>query len=240
MYPSAFSADEGTALVTGAAQGICRAIALRLASDGFSVALNDIASKVPQLDILAEEIQANCPGVAASVHTADVSQEGEVQAMIDAVVQKHGSLDVVLLTTVSAEQWDHIMSVNTRGSAYGKQGGADFASYCASKFAVRGLTQSAALEFGKYGITVNAYAPGPIETAMRTPSGTLWGSSLSLPTLSVQVNFSHTCRFPTDIANFVSFIASKESLFITGTSRFKFPRPSIPCHRLYSSRTNRE
>ncbi|KAJ7489114.1 hypothetical protein FB451DRAFT_1552996 [Mycena latifolia] len=88
------------------------------------------------------------------------------------------------LTEVSSEEWDRVMNINARGYKYagmqmikqgrggrivgassvrGKQDGATQGPYCASKFAVRGLTQAAALEFG---ITTNAYAPGVIETPM--------------------------------------------------------------------------
>lgn len=55
-------------------------------------------------------------------------------------------------------------------SNLGKQGAAGFSSYCATKFAVRGMTQSAAIEFAKFGITVNAYAAGAIDTPMRESS----------------------------------------------------------------------
>ncbi|KAJ7607204.1 NAD-binding protein [Roridomyces roridus] len=239
--------SNGVALVTGAAQGIGRAIALRLADDGFDVAVNDISVST-ELQNLVKEIQER--GRVSSIHAADVSQDAQVKEMIEAVVQTHGSLDVMVanagvagppglnIADVTLEEWDRIMNINARGtflsykyaglqmvkqgrggriigasSLAGKQGGVNQWAYTASKFAVRGLTQAAAIEFGSHGITVNAYAPGLIETPM------MFGS---LPTerqdlLKAQTPLK-TFGVPTDIADLVSFIASKESKFITGQS----------------------
>ncbi|KAJ7621467.1 NAD(P)-binding protein [Roridomyces roridus] len=224
--------SKGIALVTGAAQGIGRAIALRLADDGFDVAVNDISVSA-ELQSLVKEIQER--GRASSIHAADVSQDEQVKEMIEAVVQKHGSLDVMvanagvagprrmviadvfMLTSrlVTVEEWDRIMNVNARGtflsykyaglqmvkqgrggriigasSLAGKQGHSTQVPYTASKFAVRGLTQSAAIEFGSHGITVNAYAPGLIETPL------MFGS---LPSeLRASVGTSHVVEHPGD------------------------------------------
>ena len=87
--------SKGTALVTGAAQGIGEAIALRLADDGFDVAVNDIASKKEELDKLAAAITQKGRRTVAIL--ADVSAEEEVKAMIDTVVKELGGLDVVRL-----------------------------------------------------------------------------------------------------------------------------------------------
>ncbi|KAF8808452.1 NAD(P)-binding protein [Phlegmacium glaucopus] len=95
------------------------------------------------------------------------------------------------------------------------------AAYGTSKFAVRGLTQNAALDLAKNGITVNAYAPGPIDTPMLQAFGEL---SVHLPAadlaamkvmerLTTPVGFNGT---PEDIAGLVSYLASKESRFVTG------------------------
>jgi len=84
---------KGTALVTGAAQGIGRAIALRLADDGFNVAVNDIASKKGIINSLAEEIVAK--GRQSLAVIADVSAEHEVKTLVETVTNDLGGLDVV-------------------------------------------------------------------------------------------------------------------------------------------------
>jgi phosphoribosylformimino-5-aminoimidazole carboxamide ribonucleotide (ProFAR) isomerase len=81
------------ALVTGAAQGIGRAIALRLAADGLDVAVNDLSDKIDALTTLVEEIQHH--GRRAVVITTDVSKEDEVKGMVELAVSTLGRLDVV-------------------------------------------------------------------------------------------------------------------------------------------------
>jgi NAD(P)-dependent dehydrogenase (short-subunit alcohol dehydrogenase family) len=81
------------ALVTGAAQGIGRAISLRLADDGFNVALNDLPSKSAELEALKAEIAEK--GREAIVAPGDVSSEDDVISMVDTTVSRLGSLDVV-------------------------------------------------------------------------------------------------------------------------------------------------
>ena len=90
----------GIAIVTGAAQGIGRAISLRLADDGFDVAINDIQSNKANLEAVGAEIAAK--GRRTTLIIADVRDEGEVKGMIDQVVKELGGLDVVrvLLTKI--------------------------------------------------------------------------------------------------------------------------------------------
>ncbi|KAF8176376.1 NAD-binding protein [Mycena galopus ATCC 62051] len=233
--------SKGIALVTGAAQGIGRSIALRLADDGFDVAVNDISSNSGKLDAVVDEIQRK--GRASSNHVADVSQDDQVKGMVEEVVERHGGLDVMianagvlgnflLITELSAEEWDRVMNVNAKGpflcykyagiqmvkqgrggriigasSVAGKQGAGTQAPYVSSKFAVRGLTQAAAQEFGPHGITVNAYAPGAIDTPMINSAIIDQYTKMS-PLKKIGV--------PEDIADLVSFLVSKGSRFITG------------------------
>lgn len=91
--------SKGTAIVTGSAQGIGRAIALRLADDGFDVAVNDVASKKDLLEELSKEIEEK--GRKAIVAAADVSVESEVQAMVELTVKELGGLDVVGFAAIS-------------------------------------------------------------------------------------------------------------------------------------------
>ncbi|KAJ7097550.1 hypothetical protein C8R44DRAFT_889092 [Mycena epipterygia] len=239
---------KGIALVTGAAQGIGRFIALRLADDRFDVAVNDISVNSEKLKSLVDEIQAK--GRTSSMHIADISQEDQVKAMVEQAVQRHGGLDVMvanagvigrpgLITEIPLEEWDRVLGTNARGtflcykyaglqminqgrggriigasSLSGKQGSATQGPYCASKFAVRGLTQAAALEFGAHGITVNAYAPGAVDTPLVTAIGHAMGADL-LSQFKAMSPLKKT-GVPEDVASLVSFLASSGSQFITG------------------------
>ncbi|KAJ6466933.1 acetoin reductase family protein [Mycena sanguinolenta] len=265
--------SKGIALVTGAAQGIGKAIALRLADDGFDVALNDLPAQAAKLLEVVGEIKAK--GRLSSSHLADVTVEGQVSAMITEIVQVYGGIDVMVanagvakwakLTDTSSAEWDRVMTINVRGtflcykhagmqmieqgrggriigasSVAGKRAAAGLGAYSASKFAIRGLTQCAALEFGPHGITVNAYAPAAIESEMWKFDSLFVGFAykrLKIFTGSdLDADFAKdTGRDPgtltqavknsgalgrigtsTDVASLVSFIASKESAFITG------------------------
>lgn len=85
--------SQAVALVTGASQGIGRATSLRLANDGFDVAINDMPNALENLESLAKEIREL--GRKAEIVIADISVEDEVKGLISDVVQKLGSLDVV-------------------------------------------------------------------------------------------------------------------------------------------------
>ncbi|KAK7023163.1 NAD-binding protein [Favolaschia claudopus] len=238
--------SKGVALVTGAAQGIGRGIALRLARDGYDVVINDISSKSEQLQVLLEEIRKG--GGGSSKHIADVSQEEQVKNMVEEVVRQHGSLDVMVANAgimkpeitflnMPIDQYDQIMNINAKGaflcykyaglqmikqgrggriigasSLAGKRGIPLAASYTMSKFAVRGLTQAAALELGEHGITVNAYAPGAVDTPMMNAG---FEREERLAQVK-QMCALKTVGQPNDIASLVSFLASSEAGFITG------------------------
>ncbi|KAF9447672.1 NAD(P)-binding protein [Macrolepiota fuliginosa MF-IS2] len=113
------------ALVTGAAQGIGQAIALRLAKDGLDVAVDDIASKATELDLLVKQIQGL--GRRAIALTEDVTQEHGVKRMVEETVTALGSLDVmvanagvapkkvVTIAEADLSDWDALLAVNLRG-----------------------------------------------------------------------------------------------------------------------------
>jgi len=259
------SESKGVALITGSSQGIGRAIALRLAADGFDIALNDIPSKAEQLEVVAKEIQAI--GRRSGVFTGDVSDENSVKGMIEGTVKHLGSLDVCVanagvvtsnsIVDTSMEEWDRTFAINARGtflcykyasiqmisqnrggriirasSVSGKRGRRNGVTYCGTKFAVRGMTQAAALDLGKYGITVNAYAPGPIETSM------LEELLSDDPDKSKHVEFLGNIPLgkagqPNDVAGLVSYLASKDAAYVTGqTVSFHLLQAHKKCRKL--------
>ncbi|KAF9820737.1 hypothetical protein IEO21_01180 [Rhodonia placenta] len=204
------SRSSSIAIVTGAAQGIGQSIALRLAQDGLDVAVNDLPEKDVQLQEVVHQIQA--AGRRSIAVAADVSDEEGVRKMIAQTVRRLGGLDVMVanagystlgsLVEFSTQDWDRMMSVNLRGVMlcykYAaiqmiKQGrggrilGGPMASaYSASKFAIRGLTQSAALELAPHNIT-NLNLPANIPVAE-----------------------------PDAVASWVAYLVKPEAYFITG------------------------
>jgi len=247
---------KGTALITGSAQGIGRAIALRLAKDGFDIALNDLPSKRDELRAVADEIEKL--GRKTLLVPADVTVEEEVEGMVQDVSKNLGGLDVMVanvggisdaspLVSTELAEWERVMALNGRStflsykyaarqmidqgrggrilgaiSPGGLEGGILHSVYSASKFAVRALTQSAALELGRYNITVNTYSPGMLETTT-TIHQTGEGNNVE-PELFALLKNRVNCKpikyhgQREDVASLVSYLSSKESRFITGQS----------------------
>lgn len=237
------------ALVTGAGTGIGRAIAFRLAQDGFNVAISDQLCNEPGLTTLVAEIRELGRKVVAV--TADVSVEVEIQGMIQRTVEELGQLDVMVANAgvmrfkpfleTTSDDWQKIFAVNGLGtflcyqyaakqmiaqghggkiigacSGSGKQAEPMMSAYSSSKFAIRGLTQATAVELGQYGIQVNAYAPGAIETPMIREIGEIVGDWEALKAQEVRKAPVGRFGVPEDISNLVSFLASDQSEFITG------------------------
>jgi NAD(P)-dependent dehydrogenase (short-subunit alcohol dehydrogenase family) len=184
------------AIVTGAASGIGRAIALRLSREGAAVVAADLDGKAA--DRLAREI-SNL-GSRALALQMDVSVEKDVDRMLQSALENFRQIDILvnnagvgttgLIIDHSVEDWEKSMSVNLRGtflcsraaakemiprkqgrivniaSIGGKEGEEFIGGYCASKFGVIGLTQVMAKELGRHRITVNAVCPGYIWTPM--------------------------------------------------------------------------
>lgn len=104
---AAFRFISTSQLIPRAAQGIGRGIALRLAADGFTVAVNDVSSNSANLDTLVAEITRF--GRKSSAHVADVSEAEQVEAMVAAVVAEHGGLDVVRFSFfVRLGDWEYV------------------------------------------------------------------------------------------------------------------------------------
>ncbi|KAK0452102.1 uncharacterized protein EV420DRAFT_1630424 [Desarmillaria tabescens] len=237
--PLQSSMSLGTAIITGSAQGIGKAIALKLARNGFNIALNDLPSEKAKLEEALKEIVAT--GVQCRMYMADVSNEQEVKTMILAVVSDFGGIDVMvanagvghphLLVDMPVETWDHTFAVNSRGAflcykhaaiqMIAQGHGALWptgAAYGASAAAVRGLTQSAALELGTHNITVNAYAPSYIDTPITRQKVRNSDKALGLSPgqsktdeIIARSPLPQGIGQPEDVASVVAFLASKEA-----------------------------
>ncbi|MER6975372.1 acetoin reductase [Nocardioides sp. NPDC000445] len=244
------------ALVTGAAQGIGKGIALRLAADGLDVAVNDIGANGDQLKALTEEIESM--GRRSTAIEADVADPEAVQAMMEQVAADLGRLDVAVanagiadvkpMLETTPEEFDHLMSINLRGvylcyTAAAKQmikqgsggkiiGAASIVAYrpfpllgpySASKWAVRGLTQAAAMEWAQHGITVNAYCPGIVGTSMWDHIDEELAKHEGLRKGAAIAKYSELIHLgrvsvPEDVAGFVSYLAAEDSDYMTGQS----------------------
>jgi NAD(P)-dependent dehydrogenase (short-subunit alcohol dehydrogenase family) len=191
-----YNLQEQIAIVTGAASGIGRAIALRLSREGAAVVAADLEGKTTK-GLVKEIVGQGRRGLAIE---ADVSMEKDVERMVQETLKNFGQVDILvnnagigttgLIIDHTVDDWEKSMSVNLKGtflcsraaakemiprkrgrivniaSIGGKEGEEFIGGYCASKFGVIGLTQVMAKELGRHRITVNAVCPGYIWTPM--------------------------------------------------------------------------
>ncbi len=232
--------DGRIALVTGASQGIGRAVAIELAKHGVTVAL--AARNLDKLHAVQAEILS--AGGKAEVFALDVSSEESIKTTAKAVIAQLGPVHILvnnagvtrdgLALRMKLADWTDVLTTNLTGaflltqavlspmlrerwgrivnitSVVGETGQAGQANYAASKAGLIGLTKSLAREVASRGITVNAVAPGYIETAM---TAVLTGEQKS-----AMLGFVPLARPGTDadIAAAVRFLASDDASYITG------------------------
>jgi meso-butanediol dehydrogenase/(S,S)-butanediol dehydrogenase/diacetyl reductase len=248
------------ALVTGAARGIGRGIALALADAGADVALADLAegggapltyalAGRAALEAAAKEVEQR--GVRARALTCDVRRAADAEAAVAGALEAFGRLDLLVnnagvvhfeaLAKFPEERWDLLFDVNVKGvflmsraaipalaaakgaivniaSVAGKRGYAGGTGYCASKFAVVGLTQALAMELAGQDVRVNAVCPGILPTHM-------WTDHLASPERGGKAAYDAAIarmiplgreQTPADVAQAVLYLASAPN--VTGVS----------------------
>ena len=227
-------------MVTGAAQGIGRAIAEALAAAGADIVVADLDPGRSQETVAAVEKH----GRKALNMKVNVADSNETKSLVEHVIKTWGKIDILvnnagitrdgLLLRMKDEDWNLVMQVNLNGtfnctkavlqpmtkqrygrivniaSIVGVMGNAGQANYAASKAAVIGFTKTVGREYASRNVTVNAVAPGFIDTAM----------THGLPadvkeTLQKQIPLGRLGK-PEDIAAAVRFLASEDAAYITG------------------------
>lgn len=232
----------GAALVTGSGSGIGRAIALKLATDGYSVTVNDLSPE--RAEAIASEIRDG--GGKAVAVAGDVSSETDVAALHRASVSAHGEVALLVnnagivhqarFENLGVEDFDRMFAVHVRGnflttkavlpamleagagiivnvsSQLGQIGGVELVHYSGAKAAIIGMTKALAREVSAHGIRVNAVAPGPINTPLVMGLSEDWRAA-KMANLPLG-------RFgePEEVADTVAFLASPAaSLFVGQT-----------------------
>ncbi|OHD53909.1 MAG: 3-oxoacyl-[acyl-carrier-protein] reductase [Spirochaetes bacterium GWF1_51_8] len=232
--------DNKNAIVTGAARGIGRAIALKLAAEGANVVIVDV--NLDQANETAKEIEKL--GKKSMAMKVDVTNYGDVESLMEKVKAEWGSVDILvnnagitrdnLILKMTPEDFDLVININLKGvfngikaafpvmmkqrsgkiinmaSVIGQMGNVSQANYAASKAGVIALTKTAAKELAKRGVCVNAIAPGYIQTPMT--------DQLSDQVKQYILGMIPMERMgqPEDVANMVLFLAGSESDYVTG------------------------
>ena len=234
------------AIVTGGARGIGAAIATRLATDGYDIAVIDLDA-----DECSETVKSvESLGRRALAVAADVADEQAVRDGVAAVVDGLGAPAVLVnnagvirdrtLAKMSLDDWNVVIDVNLRSvflmsrevqghmraagwgrivnlSSIAALGVVGEANYAAAKAGIQGLTKTMALELGRFGITANAVAPGFVVTDMTRAVAIRMGVPFQ-QVVDEMMKTIHVGRpgEPDDIANAVAFFVDPRSSFVTG------------------------
>lgn len=244
-------------IVTGAAQGIGRAIGEALLDEGADVCFADINGSAVERAATENRDRAGRGGGKVTWAEVDVTERDQVRAMIAKAVDTFGKLDVKFnnaginkpmnLLDVTEENWNEIMTVNGLGVLIGmqeaarqmiaqggggkivntasiasRQGFDNVAPYCASKWAVVSLTQSGARDLARHNITVTGFAPGVVATEMWSQLdkdlmeiGASEREGQAMAEFSAGILRGRVAT-PADITGTTTFLAAKESDYMTG------------------------
>lgn len=228
------------AIVTGAARGLGKGIATKLAEEGAKVVIADMAGA----DQAAEELVA--AGLVTSAFAVNVSVQEEMAALVQYAVDTYGTLDIMvnnaginrdgMLHKMSVENWNTVIAVDLTGCFYGTQeaikymrprgygriinissgswlGNIGQANYAAAKAGVVGLTKTAARENARKGITCNVICPGFIETDMTLKLKEV-NDGAAWDSMMQRIPAGYAGK-PSDVGNMVAFLASDEASYIT-------------------------
>ena len=227
-----------TALITGAARGIGKGIALKFAAEGANIAFTDLEeNKETEMEIAAL-------GVKVKSYASNAADYAQTEEVVNKVHEEFGSIDILvnnagitkdgLMMRMTEQQWDAVLAVNLKSafnfihavtpimmrqksgsiinmaSVVGVHGNAGQSNYAASKAGLIALAKSIGQELGSRGVRANAIAPGFIETAMTAQ-------------LSEEIREEWKKKIPLrrggtveDIANVATFLASDLSSYVTG------------------------
>jgi 3-oxoacyl-[acyl-carrier protein] reductase len=234
------------ALVTGGARGIGAGVARRLAADGFAVAVVDLSADACQ-DVVSKIDNAGGTAIAVAADVSDeqsvavaVDRVAETLGPPLAVVNNAGVTRDNLLFKMTVEEWDSVLNVHLRGSFLVSRAAQKFmtdagwgrivnvsstsalgnrgqANYSAAKAGIQGFTKTLAIELGRFGVTVNAVAPGFIETDMTIATAARLGISFDeLKAAMVKDIPVQRSGVPADVASAVSFFLREDASFISG------------------------
>jgi 3-oxoacyl-[acyl-carrier protein] reductase len=241
--------DGRVAIVTGSARGIGAGTAKRFAEEGAAVAVLDLDEGQAQetaegLGGDAKAIGVGCNVTDAASVEAAVGRVLEELGGLHVLVNNAGITRDNLLFKLTEDDWDAVMNVHLKGAflmskaaqktfvdqKYGKilnlssvsaNGNRGQANYSAAKAGVQGFTRTLALELGKFGVNVNAIAPGFIATEMTDDTARRLNLDVEeFRKMNAEANPVKRVGFPEDIAAAAAFLCSDEASYITGQTLY--------------------